>query len=224
MKKHKTISNVPDRKNAQGDWLKSYYSKNDEYYTTNITRAGILWMTLENKCLENGLVQKKNPTYEGCLNLFGDFNSFAEWCNQQEAYMNKEAKRFWSLDKDILYIGNKEYSQEKCCFVPNFINCLFSNHNIPNSDNMQGVYFRPKFNKFVSQCQNEMGKREHLGHFETEIKAHKAWQLRKSEVLVNQAKYYLSLKGSREDVYLSIINRANKILEDYENNQPTLIF
>lgn len=47
-------------------------------------------------------------------------------------------KKWWSynyihglhLDKDIAVKGNKEYAPDKCCYVPNEINCLFTSSSV----------------------------------------------------------------------------------------------
>jgi hypothetical protein len=52
-------------------------------------------------------------------NEWHNFQNFAEWfCkNYCDASMDK-----WQLDKDIIVPGNRVYSPETCCFVPNAVN------------------------------------------------------------------------------------------------------
>lgn len=52
-----------------------------------------------------------------------NYQNFAEWF--EENYNTKTMKG-WELDKDILVKGNKIYSPETCCFVPQEINKLFT--------------------------------------------------------------------------------------------------
>ena len=46
------------------------------------------------------------------------FQDFALWCRSQPTFYYKG----WDLDKDLLKIGNKEYSPENCCFIPKTLN------------------------------------------------------------------------------------------------------
>jgi hypothetical protein len=63
---------------------------------------------------------EKCPTYKGCSvsKLWINYQIFGDWYD--ENYVDG-----WHLDKDILFKGNKSYSPEKCCFVPQEINKLF---------------------------------------------------------------------------------------------------
>lgn len=91
------------------------------------TRAGRLWALVEERCKEGSIEQRKHPTYCGCVNGFKDFQVFAEWCQHQIGYMNKDSNgHYWNLDKDILVRGNKEYNTDFCVFVPNALNKLLT--------------------------------------------------------------------------------------------------
>ena len=50
------------------------------------------------------------------------FASFLGWCNKEVAYRGKPEGM--SLDKDILFNGNKIYSPDTCSFVPQIINTV----------------------------------------------------------------------------------------------------
>lgn len=71
--------------------------------------------------------QEVQPYYKGCSvdPRWHSFAVFEEWFMQQEQRLFREGYdvgRRWSIDKDILVRGNKVYSPETCCFVPNEIN------------------------------------------------------------------------------------------------------
>lgn len=76
------------------------------------------WRAMLSRCYSEK-VHFKQPTYIGCTVcehwfLFSNFKKF---------YIDNYVEG-WCLDKDILIKGNKEYSPETCCFVPNEINVL----------------------------------------------------------------------------------------------------
>lgn len=96
----------------------------------NMTKEYSLWNNMINRCYNENL-RHKHSTYADCK-VSEDWrylSNFKEWCNNQVGY-DQEG---WHLDKDILANGNKEYSQETCCFVPKEINCA-----LPSSKKVRG--------------------------------------------------------------------------------------
>lgn len=91
------------------------------------------WKRMLERCY-GAMYQKKFPTYIGCsvCEEWKNLQNFAKWFYEN---YNPETMQGWHLDKDILVKGNKVYSPETCCFVPNEINVLFqsksSNKNLP---------------------------------------------------------------------------------------------
>lgn len=102
------------------------------YKNGGITKAYNAWRGVIRRCYS---VQNhaKHPTYKDCEvdERWHNFQVFAEWFYQNcENHMQN-----WALDKDILIKGNKTYSPETCCFVPQEINSIFS-----KSDSKRGEY------------------------------------------------------------------------------------
>lgn len=57
-----------------------------------------------------------------------DFQNFARWCGEQRLLNAVDDKgKHYQLDKDILVKGNKTYSPDTCCFVPQKVNALLIN-------------------------------------------------------------------------------------------------
>src|SRR5690606_18704653 len=56
----------------------------------------------------------------------------------------------WSLDKDILFPGNKIYSVNTCCFVPNRVNKFFTSRKNYRSKYGIGVYKQKESNTYFS--------------------------------------------------------------------------
>ena len=100
----------------------SYNGKDDK-------KAYKLWETMLKRAYCPKYI-KGNPAY---LNVdvcdeWLNFQNFAKWCYEQGCFGLKDASgNVYQLDKDILVKGNKIYSPETCCFVPQEINLLLVN-------------------------------------------------------------------------------------------------
>lgn len=180
-KKLVAVHNIPDFKDGNGKWVKSYCPIP---YECHHTRAGVLWKNINNRCKVGGTEQKKHPTYIGCTNGFTDFQEFAEWCQYQYGYLNKEENgKYWAIDKDLIEYNNMTYSPNKCLFVPQRINTLLTARDATRGKWPLGVYWNEQAKKFKAQCCNGKGKRQYLGLFTNPLEAHTAWQRAKIEVM-----------------------------------------
>jgi hypothetical protein len=119
--------------------------------------------------------------------------------------MEKQDWEGKQLDKDILYPGNLEYGPEKCVFVSHAVNSFVTEKTAGRGKYLIGVYWNPDRQKFYSSCNNRTGKPKHLGCFDTELEAHKAWLAFKLE----QAKI---LAAEQSDPRV-----AKALIERYEN-------
>ena len=77
-----------------------------------------------------------------------------------------EKCRYWQLDKDLLFIGNKTYSETSCVFVPNEINLFFTDRGNARGEYPVGVCFNKAIGKFHARC-TVNSKLQHLGYFNT---------------------------------------------------------
>ena len=100
----------------------------------------------------------------------------------------------WHLDKDILVKGNKVYSPETCCFVPQVINKLLVKADSTRGEYPIGVYYSERDKKFLATlCKLNM--RIHLGTFNTSEQAFEAYKVAKEEYikeLANKWKSYIT--------------------------------
>lgn len=163
----KYVRNVPDFKDGAGNWVRSY-SENNVKYTT---RAGALWLNMNTRCKPS--YAEKAPTYEGTTNGFQGFQEFAEWCQRQQGYNEKDAGRYWQLDKDLLSPGNKMYCPDFCMFVPSDVNTAFTD---PQDNGLKlGVaLYHYDTSRFVATCRRK-DKKGYIGVFNSEDEAHAAW-------------------------------------------------
>lgn len=84
----------------------------------------------------------------------------------------------WHLDKDILIKGNKVYSPDTCCLVPQEINILFVKCNINRGDLPIGVI---EINGRFSSSVSKNNKIRHLGKFNTLEEAFESYKFAKEK-------------------------------------------
>ena len=48
------------------------------------------------------------------------------WIIKEPNYEKWKIENRWAVDKDIIVKGNKIYSPDTCCLVPNYINIVFT--------------------------------------------------------------------------------------------------
>lgn len=138
--------------------------------------------------LERGYSSKlkeRNPTYKDVFvneewHLFSNFKS---WMQEQKWENNQ-------LDKDILVEGNKEYSKDKCIFVPGYINKFILDSKATRGEWPQGVSCDKRDGKFKAECRDSRtGGRFYLGYFTDPQEAHLAWK---------ECKHYQALQYANE--------------------------
>ena len=136
------------------------------------------WVGLLKRCYST-LVHKKRPSYSNCMvsKNFQHYTYFYEWCNEQVGFNNAG----WHLDKDILFKGNKVYSENTCVFVPSEINCLFIKTNKLRGEYPIGVHYDTSKKKFISQIHrnNAKGCQDYLGTYDCPKEAFLAYKVAK---------------------------------------------
>ena len=142
-----------------------------------------LWQNMLERCYSDAY-KKKHPTYKDCeaSENFKSFEYFYEWCNKQIGFGNEG----WHLDKDLLIKGNKVYSEDSCIFIPNEINLLLTKRTTSRGKHLIGVCWHKTKKAFVARVNKNKGKSEHLGYFNTELEAFKAYKRAKESLLKNK--------------------------------------
>lgn len=163
----------------------------------------ILWKGMLERCYSKRY-QSLYPTYIGCSvdEQWHNFQIFAQWFydNYEEGF---------ELDKDILIKGNKIYSSETCCFVPQEINYLFTKNNQNRGDLPIGVCRRGS--RFISQMSKNK-KKIRLGSFKTKEEAFQAYKEAKEDFIKVMAFMYFM----REEISVDVYKAMNKY--EVENN------
>lgn len=135
------------------------------------------WRAMLNRCY-SPKYQEQYPTYKGC-SVSEEWLTFSMFKNWMEAQVWQDKQ----LDKDLLFDGNKIYSQETCVFVSGMVNSFTIDCAASRGELLIGVYWNKGRSKFQSQCRNPFTKkREFLGYFTCEQEAHQAWLKRKLEL------------------------------------------
>jgi len=127
-----------------------------------------LWQDMLKRCFSERY-QTRQTTYKGCnvSDNFLHYSFFYDWCHKQIGFGNIDEKgRYWQLDKDLLFVGNKTYSETACIFLPQEINSFFTDRVNDRGEHPLGVCFDKASGKFKARCCVN-GKRQYLGLFNT---------------------------------------------------------
>lgn len=180
-----------------------------EYNPIDKTKTA-LYYTLWQGAIRRGydkVFKDKNPCYSDTLvcKEWHNFQNFAQW--YEENY-NPETMQGWQLDKDILIKGNKIYSPETCCFVPQEINKLFTKRGSQRGECLIGVNKRK--NKYTASI-NKGGIHFWLGTFNTEEEAFQAYKIAKETYIKEVADRWKGLIS--DQVYQTLINYKVEITD-----------
>ncbi len=133
------------------------------------TKIYQLWASMIKRCYSS-IYKKNNPCYNEVTvcDEWHNFQTFAEWAekNYVEGYV---------LDKDLLIKGNKIYSSETCCFIPQELNKFLTNIKKTNKSGYVGVCWHKQSGKWEAKI-NIDKKRKTLGRFTNPEDAAKAYQ------------------------------------------------
>ena len=148
-----------------------------------------LWKRMLERCYSDDF-KKKRPTYEGCevSDKFKSYECFYEWCNKQIGF----GVDGFEIDKDLLIKGNKIYSESTCVFLPQEINTLLIKCTASRGKHPIGVCWSKTANAFVATVSKNKGMQEHLGVFNTELEAFRAYKVAKESFVKEQAEKYKS--------------------------------
>lgn len=78
-----------------------------------------------------------------------NYQNFAKWADENYYEIPNHQMQ---IDKDILFKNNKEYSPDKCIFVPQIINVLFTKSDKARGVLPIGVYWFKEGNNYRAQC------------------------------------------------------------------------
>ena len=151
------------------------------------------------------LYKSKFPTYENCIvsEEWRNYQNFGYWF--KENFYEVPSKRM-ELDKDLFYLGNKEYGPLKCCFLPNDINSIYK-----TTDGTISRNIRFRSGKYEVTGAFE-GKKYYLGGFTTFREATQGYLDYKYSRLLEKRKVYSSFLPQR--VY-DTLGQWREVMEKY---------
>lgn len=164
------------------------------------TPEGSVWRDMLYRCYSEEF-HNKQPSYRDCsvADSWHNFQSFADWFDKQYR------EDGWELDKDLKVIGNKEYSEGFCSFVPKRINTLLSGYfkGIRKDGLPVGVCWDKERNKY-SVSVGRAGQPTYVGRYEDVKEARSAYLKAKQEEVSKVAEQF---KGRIDrQVYENLLN------------------
>lgn len=156
----------------------------------------------------------KQPTYKEviCCEEWLLFENFYEWLHKQPNFNKWFNGERWAVDKDILNKGNKVYSPENCCLVPQKVNGLFAKSDAARGDYPIGV---AKVNSgYMARCKNPFTNvMEYLGVYTTPEKAFLAYKKYKEKAIKQMAQEEYDNDNITKECYEAMMNYKVEITD-----------
>ena len=157
------------------------HSKNKIDGKVSANRASRIWSGMLKRCY---VPKNKNFSNYGGNGVYvasewHNFQNFAEW------YFEWDNGEF-ELDKDLLCLGNKEYSKEKCILVPRDVNVFFKSNGTNKKSGLPiGVMFPKDTDRKNPRPKGYLGTWEKSPRFFTAEECHFAYIEERLEKLKN---------------------------------------
>ena len=169
-------------------------------FDKKVKKLTTVWRCMLERC--NGTKTKElHETYKGCF-VCDDwllFSNFYNWAtNPENGY-----KFGYHLDKDIIVQGNKLYSPQTCCFVPQEINKIIVKSDYSRSNHQIGVSLQ-RTGKYLAYFSID-SKRHVIGTFDTMEQASLAYKKAKEEHIQRTATKYFNNGKITKRVYESLM-------------------
>ena len=166
------------------------------------TDAYIHWKGMVRRCYDKKSL-KTRPTYSDCTvcKEWLRFSVFKGW-------FDKNYIQGYALDKDILSKGNRVYSPDTCCFVPNEINTLLVTCKSQRGNLPLGV--APVLHSVTYRA--HLGNK-HLGCFATPEEAFQAYKSAKEQYVKERATKYFQEGKITQRVYQALMEYQVEITD-----------
>ena len=175
------------------------------------TAEYLYWVGMLGRCYEKS--GRSGASYLNCTvsQKFRRLSDFSKWCENQTGFKNVDDKgRKYHLDKDILVKGNKTYSPETCCFVPQEVNKLLLKRDRSRGAYPVGVHYIKAAKKYQSSVKKYDGE-AYLGSFDTPEEAFYVYKREKENYIKEVANKWKGQIDIR--VYEALINYEVEITD-----------
>lgn len=172
------------------------------------------WHGILRRCFDEK-TKIKRYTYEKCTvcNSWLTYKNFFNWLHQQENFEKWLHGDRWAVDKDIIFKGNKLYSPDTCFLVPNRVNAQLLKSDAIRGDYFIGVTYHKQSSKYESQSNDGNGNKVHLGLYENEQDAFKAYKKYKEKVIKKVANEEYKIGSITKRCYECLLNYRVEITD-----------
>ena len=164
----------------------------------------LTWREMVGRC-HSPRIQRRNPTYRGCeiCSEWQYFSNFLKWYNANYIVG-------YQLDKDLLVKGNKIYSPETCCFIPQEINKIFTKTNskrgvLPIGVKAMGKRYQARLLRYDKSI--------HIGTYDTPEEAFQAYKQAKESYIKEVAIAYYKAGKFGKRVYEALMKYEVEITD-----------
>lgn len=174
-----------------------------------------IWHGILQRCYDKK-TQLKQPTYKGCIvsDDWKIYENFYEWIHKQDNYKQWSNGNKWTIDKDIISKGNKIYSEQYCCLVPENVNGLFTKRQNDRGLYPIGVYYYKSGNCYRAQCMNPfINNRVLIGSYTNPLDAFNAYKNYKEDLIKVIAQQEYEKGNITERCYKSMMNYEVEITD-----------
>ncbi len=154
------------------------------------TKEYILWQGMLERCYSAKL-HARYPSYIGCeaSDNFKNFQYFAEWCQSQIGFKSKD----YQLDKDVVFKGNRLYSEDTSFFIPRQVNTFLTKRKGDRGSHPIGVDFYKVKGMYRATASDGRSCSKHLGFYDTPEEAFHAYKVYKEALAKELAVKYEGL-------------------------------
>lgn len=190
----------------------------EKYHTTinnKATKEYTSWRNILKRSFSKQF-KLQHPTYQDvtCCDEWLLFDNFYEWLHEQSNFDKWNNNSSWSVDKDIIVKGNKIYSPNTCCLVPQRVNVIFTKRDSGRGELPIGITKTQSGERFVVQCENPLtDKHSYIGTFDTIEDAFNAYKTTKESIIKQIAKLEFDNQNITKECYDAMMNYKVEILD-----------
>lgn len=177
------------------------------------TKEYTAWKNMLKRCFDE-ITKIKYPTYKDviCCNEWLYFENFYEWLHSQPNFDKWLDGDKWAVDKDILIKGNKIYSPETCCLVPQNVNKLFLKKENARGDLPIGV--ARNRNGFRAECKNPLKNNVYISTtYSTLENAFNTYKAYKEDIIKQVAQIEYTVGNITKKCYEAMMNYKVEITD-----------